>query len=123
MSSNTPCRLPRRPEELILGPRQTKICAQGGPLLCAAEEAPALQLGDDQRHEIIEAGRHGREHDAEPVAGIDLQLRLHHVGDLNSGSDHFEPAEATDQLGKLTDGQVLPACQRDKRIAPALALV
>ena len=112
-----------RREELVLGPRQTKMRAQGRPLIRAAEEAPALQLGDDQRHEIIEAGRHGREHDIEPVAGIRLQPRLHHVGDLNSRPDDLEPAEATDQLGKLTDGQILPARQRHKRIALALALV
>jgi hypothetical protein len=48
---------------------------------------------------------------------------LHHVRDLDGGPDHLEPAEPTDQLGKLADGQVLPARQRYKRIAPALALV
>src|ERR1700710_268639 len=90
-------------EKLVLGPWQTKMLAQRGSRILAAEDASALQLRDDKGDKIIESGRHGREHDVEPVGGTRLQPRLHRVGDLIGGSDHLQPAEAADQLSELTD--------------------
>ena len=72
--------------------------AQRRPVVVLTEDATAPQFRDDQRHEIIEAGGYGWEHDIETVGGARLQPQLHRVSDLVSRPDDFEPAETTHQL-------------------------
>src|SRR5215471_6220661 len=74
-------------EETVLGAWQAQILAQGLAFVFSAEEAAALQFGHDLVDEIVQAARHIREHDVEPVAGVAEQPFLHLIGDHHRGAD------------------------------------
>src|ERR1700722_5645407 len=85
--------LPLR-EEPVLGTRQAEVFAQGPALVLAAEQAAALQFGDDPVDELVEPTRDPWEHDVEPVAGVAVEPLLHLVGDGLRGADHRQAAIA-----------------------------
>src|SRR5690242_14149259 len=60
-------------EETVLRARQAEVFAQGAALVFAAEEAAALQFGDDPVDKIVEAAGDIGEHDVEPVAGARVE--------------------------------------------------
>src|ERR1700737_1388249 len=70
-----------RVEKAVFGAGQAEVFAQGLAFVFAAEEAAALQFGDDPVDEVVEAARDIGEHDVEPVAGGALEPLLHLVGD------------------------------------------
>src|SRR6202022_1086028 len=108
-------------EEAVLGARQAEIFAQGLAFVFAAEEAAALQFGDDPVDEVVEAARDMGEHDVEPVAGGALEPLLHLVGDHRRGTNQREAAIAAGDLGELTDRQIVAAGAFDDALAAALA--
>src|SRR5579864_5973330 len=68
-------------------PSQPQVVAQRLPGVAVAEQAPALQLGDDQPHDVLVGPRAVRRGDHEPVARPAGEPGLHLVGDLRPGPD------------------------------------
>src|ERR1700730_8589884 len=96
-------------EEAVFRAGQAEIFAQGLAFVFAAEEAAALQFGDDPVDEVVEAARDMGEHDVEPVAGVAAEPFLHLVGDHRRGTNQREAAIAAGDLGELTDRQIVAA--------------
>ena len=99
------------------------MVAESGAFILVTKDAAAPQFRDDELHEGVEAGRDGREHDVEAIAGIRLQPGLHRVGDLTGRPDHLEPAEATQKLRQLADRQLVSVRKGNETVAAALALI
>src|ERR1700730_18396496 len=108
-------------EEAVFRAGQTEVLAQGLAFVFAAEEAAALQFGDDPVDEIVEAAGNVREHDVEPVAGGALDPFLHLVGDHRRSAHQGEAAIAAGDLGELTYRQIVAARAFDDTLAAALA--
>src|SRR5436305_14484037 len=108
-------------EEAVLGARQAEVFAQRPACVFAAEEAAALQFGDDAVDEIVEAARDPWEHDVEAVAGGAVEPFLHLVGDRLRRADHREAAVAAGDLGQLADCQIVAPGALDDPLAAALA--
>jgi hypothetical protein len=95
---------------------------QGAVRVSGAEEAAALQLGNDTCGEVFQrAGQVEKDH-VEAVGGFFLETGLHVIGDLVGRTDD-RAGLVGDLLGQLADGQVVPASQLVNAVLGALALV
>src|SRR6266446_3718457 len=108
-------------EEAVLGAREAEVLTQGLAFVFAAEDAAALQFGDDPVDEIVEAAGNVREHDVEAVAGVAQEPLLHLVGDRLGGADQGEAAIAAGDLGQLAHRQIVAPGAFDDPLAAALA--
>ncbi len=100
------------------------MLAQGGAGVLGAEEAPALQLGDDGVDEDLEPAGQGRRHDVEAVRRALGEPPLEVVGDLvGRAREDTVPAAAGEAGDELAHGEVLAAGELgDELEAAAVAL-
>src|SRR3982751_2534194 len=101
---------------------QPEVLAQGPAFVLGAEAAAALQLGEDERDEIVESTGHGRRHDVEAVGPAFVEALLEFVRDGLRCADELPMAARTgDRLVELTDGEVFPPGEIDDQLLAALA--
>src|SRR5262249_29903495 len=83
-------------------PGEAEAVAQRRAGVAGTEQAAALQLGDDQPHDVLVGAGHVGGGDDEAVAGVAGEPLLHLVGDLPAGAD--EPGAL--EQGRPVAGQV-----------------
>jgi hypothetical protein len=88
-----------------------------------AEQAAALEFGDDQVDEVVQTDWYIWKHHVEAIASIGKQPLFHLVGDGLRGSREGEAAVAAGYSGQLADCQVVSPYSVNDALAATLALI
>jgi hypothetical protein len=103
---------------------QAEMFAQRAAFILGAEQAAALQLGNHERDEILEAAGQVWRHDVVTVGAIFDEPLFELIGDLRRRTDERPVAAcAGDSQIEIADGQVLASRELRYQRLPALAAV